>query len=259
MTKQLTDIINSYPPITLEEMGRVRLMNRVDTKYVATLDQLCQLLAIAKGKYRIQQIGSERNIPYSTCYFDTADCQMFVDHERGKSARQKVRIRVYEDSNTASLEVKTKDNHGRTHKKRTLADEGRELKPYDDFISLLTPYSADELRPKINNHFHRITLVNNQMTERLTIDTDLQFHNVTTGEDCSLDGIAIIELKRDGRVNSPVVTLLRDLRIHVSGFSKYCMGMALTNSHLRHNRIKPRLRTIVSQAREKTSAIQMSL
>lgn len=244
MTKQLTDIINDYPPITLEEMGQVRLMNRVDTKYIATLGQLCQLLDIAKGKYRIQQIGDQRNMPYFTCYFDTPDCQMFVEHERGRSARQKVRLRVYEDSNTAFLEIKTKDNHGRTRKKRTLADEGYELKPYDDFISMLTPYSADELKPQINNHFHRITLVNNQMTERLTIDTDLQFHNVTTGEDYALEGIAIIELKRDGRIDSPVVTLLRDLHIHASGFSKYCMGMAFTNDHLRHNRIKPRLMRI---------------
>lgn len=241
MEKQLTDIINDYSPITLEEMGRVRLMNRVDTKYVATIDQLCQLLETAKGDYRIQQIGDQRNMPYYTRYFDTPDCQMFVEHERGKSARQKVRLRVYEDSGTAFLEVKTKDNHGRTRKKRTLANEGYELKPYDDFISLLTPYSADELTPQINNHFHRITLVNHQMTERLTIDTDLQFHNVTTGEDRALDGIAIVELKRDGRIASPVVSLLRDLHIHTSGFSKYCMGMALTNNDLRQNRIKPRL------------------
>lgn len=248
MAKLLTDIINVYPPITLEEMGKVRLMNRVDTKYVATLDQLCKLLDIARGKYRVQQIGEHRIMPYYTCYFDTPDCKMFAEHERGRSARQKVRLRIYEDSSTAFLEIKTKDNHGRTRKKRTPANEGYELKPYDDFISLITPYSSNELIPQINNHFYRITLVNNKMTERLTIDTDLQFHNVTTGEDCALEGIAIIELKRDGRIDSPVVSLLRDLHIHVCGFSKYCIGMAMTNPSLRHNRIKPRLMKIARLA-----------
>lgn len=242
--EQLANIINDYPPITLEEMGKVRLMNRVDTKYVATLDQLCQLLLIAKGEYRIQQIGGQRNMPYYTCYFDTPDCLMFVEHERGKAARQKVRLRVYENSHTAFLEVKTKDNHGRTHKERTLAGDGMDLAPYSDFIAKLTPFDAKGLYRQIENHFHRITLVNNAMTERLTIDTDLHFHNVTTSEHCSLDGLAIIELKRNGRINSPIISLMRNLHIHTCGFSKYCIGMALTNSHLRHNRIKPRLMRI---------------
>lgn len=240
----LSEIIKDFKPISLDEMGQVRLMNRIDTKYVATLDQLCQLLSLAKGKYRIQQIGEKRNMPYATCYFDTPDCQMFNEHERGKAARQKIRLRVYEDSDLAFLEIKTKDNHGRTKKKRIPANEGGDLGKYNEFISLLTPYHSCDLCRQIENHFHRITLVNNDMTERLTIDTDLQFHNVATGENCSLDGMVIIELKRDGRIASPVTTMLRDLHIHAGGFSKYCMGMALTNRDLKHNRIKPRLRKI---------------
>lgn len=244
--EQLTDIIKEFKPITLEEMECVRLMNRVDTKYVATLEQLCRLLMLARDKYRIQQIGGRRNMPYATSYFDTPDCKMFSEHERGKSARQKIRLRVYEDSGISFLEIKTKDNHGRTRKKRIPANDGNDLTRYNDFISLMTPYSSNDLCRQIENHFHRITLVNNDMTERLTIDTDLQFHNLSTGEDCSLDGLAIIELKRDGRIASPVITLLRDLHIHTSGFSKYCMGMALTNSQLKHNRIKPKLRKLTS-------------
>jgi len=239
--KQLTDIISEFRPITLEEMERVRLMNRVDTKYVATRQQLCQLLLMARDSYRIQQIGESRNMPYYTCYFDTPDCRMFVEHERGRAARQKIRLRVYEDSDTAFLEIKTKDNHGRTHKKRMPANRELSLANYDDFIANLTPFHAVGLCRQVENHFHRITFVNNEMTERLTIDTELQFHNCSTGLDSSLPNVAIIELKRDGRTISPIVSMLRDLHIHVSGFSKYCMGMALTNDHIRHNRLKPRM------------------
>ena len=51
----------------------------------------------------------------------------------------------------------------------------------------------------------------------------------------------IIELKRDGLVYSPVLNMLRQLRIHPHGFSKYCMGSALTNPQLSVNRFKCKL------------------
>lgn len=98
--------------------------------------------------------------------------------------------------------------------------------------------------PQIENRFYRLTLVNRNRTERLTIDTKLRFHNLVSGADCDLTGLVIIELKRDGRVASPIATMLRELRIKQSGFSKYCMGMALTNPALPINRFKPRLRMI---------------
>ena len=51
----------------------------------------------------------------------------------------------------------------------------------------------------------------------------------------------IIELKRDGHQPSPILPKLLQLRIHPHGFSKYCIGSALTNEALRRNRFKPRL------------------
>jgi len=38
--------------------------------------------------------------------------------------------------------------------------------------------------------------------------------------------------------------MLRQLRIHPHGFSKYCMGSALTNPQLPVNRFKDKLRDI---------------
>jgi len=45
-------------------------------------------------------------------------------------------------------------------------------------------------------------------------------------------------------VASPVLDHLRLLRIKPSGFSKYCIGSALTNDALRQNLIKEKLHTI---------------
>ena len=59
-----------------------------------------------------------------------------------------------------------------------------------------------------------------------------------------MGNIVIIELKRDGLQPSPITGKLLQLRIFPHGFSKYVIGSALTNSGLRHNRIKPRLRSI---------------
>ena len=61
--------------------------------------------------------------------------------------------------------------------------------------------------------------------------------------------LVIIELKRDGLTYSPILELLRELRIQPSGFSKYCMGMALTDGELKKNCFKPRLRMISKMCR----------
>jgi hypothetical protein len=80
------------------------------------------------------------------------------------------------------------------------------------------------------------------MTERLTIDTALNFHNMVNGNDKDMGPLVVIELKRDGLVYSPVLQMLRQLRIQPHGFSKYCMGSALTGEgHLPVNRFKCKL------------------
>lgn len=238
----MENMLKEFSPINLEEMGSVRLLNRVDTKFVTTVPMLHLFLSMASNDYLVQDIGGRRNMSYYTCYYDTPDCAMFHEHIRGKKARQKIRMRIYEDSETAFLEVKTKNNKGRTNKKRTPATIGSELAKYADFIEKYSLYCPNNLVSQVENHFSRITLVNNAKTERLTIDTGLWFHNVATNAVCTLDGLVIVELKRNGNVASPVLEMLRRLHIHPDGFSKYCVGMALTNRTLRQNRLKPKLR-----------------
>ena len=86
--------------------------------------------------------------------------------------------------------------------------------------------------------------MNKAKTERLTIDTGLCFHNLLTGRDADLTGLAIIELKRDGLQPSPILEMLRELRIKPCGFSKYCMGSAFTNPSLKRNNFKERMRLV---------------
>jgi hypothetical protein len=86
-----------------------------------------------------------------------------------------------------------------------------------------------------------VTLVNRALTERVTIDTALRFHNCHTGQCRRVQNLAVIELKRDGHCPSPLWEMLRTLRIFPASFSKYCLGMAVTDEALKHNNFKPQL------------------
>ncbi len=234
-----------FRSISLEEMSAVKLMNRVDTKYVTTVDRLIQLLNLLADEYFIQDADGVRKFPYYTVYFDTPDCHMYMMHHTGKKKRVKIRMRTYKNSGQNFLEIKKKNNKGRTRKKRIGIDEiVPTTVPYTGFISSHSNFDSEHLCRQIENSFDRITLVNQGFTERLTIDTNLHFHNLANDNHYRLPNLAIIELKRDGMYQSPVVKHLQSLRIKPCGFSKYCMGMAFTNPSLRQNRFKERVRLI---------------
>ena len=242
MEKHIVELLDKLPSISLAEMKGIKLMNRIDKKYLATLGQLEQLLMMAQGKYMVQQIEGMRYSRYHTIYLDTPDEEMYTMHHNGRLVRQKVRVRTYLDSGDTFLEVKNKNNHGRTKKKR-ITVTGVNTLHEDDGDMLLAKHSnylLADLVPKVENRFERITLVNMAKTERLTIDCHVKFHHLETDIHDTYDRLVIIELKRDGNVYSPVKSMLRELRIKPSGFSKYCIGSALTNPALKRNRFKPR-------------------
>ena len=237
---RIYELLQHLEPITLEQMSSIRLMNRTDTKFVTSKENLARLLELAQGKYYAQFNNDSKIANYMTTYWDTDNHRFFLEHHNGRAPRQKVRVRTYMDSGITFLEVKTKNNHGRTRKNRievwdmNLNETTKRL-----FLQQNLRYDVDSLLPVLNNHFNRITLVNKGMTERLTIDTDLKFSNLTNGRQKDMGPLVVIELKRDGLVYSPILHMLRQLRIQPHGFSKYCMGSALTgNDYLPVNRFK---------------------
>ena len=241
----INEVIRLFEPITLAEMSEVKLMNRIDTKFVTTVQKLTLLLQMAQDDYWIQEIDGERNLVYDTTYFDTKDYDMYREHLHGHTNRQKLRFRTYLISGLQFMEVKTKNNHNRTKKKRMeVTDMNINDSDKREFLHDHLRYDTGDLQPTLNNHFKRITMVNKAKTERLTIDTCLAFHNPVTRQDCEMGDLAIIELKRDGLCFSPILEKLRRLGIHPHSFSKYCMGSALSNEKLATNRFKPKLADI---------------
>ena len=239
----MVELLDAFKPITLEEMKSVKLMNRTDTKFVTNTRKLSQLLEMAQQDYYVQDISGQRNLDYDTTYFDTTAFDMYTQHQCGHLNRQKIRFRTYCISDLQFMEVKTKNNHGRTKKKRIeVTDMDLTDATKRQFLHKHLRYDVEQLQPVLSNHFSRITLVNKAMTERLTIDTALKFHNLMNDNCKDMGSLVVIELKRDGLVYSPILQMLRRLRIQPHGFSKYCMGSALTGAdYLPVNRFKSKL------------------
>lgn len=240
--------LDTMQPITLEQMESIRLMNRLDTKYVTSKDKLIELLQLVGDKYYVQEINGDRISPYRTTYLDTDGHAFYLMHHNRRARRVKVRVRTYLSSGDLTfLEVKNKNNHGRTKKKRTRVeslDRCAETLGAADLVKTKSGHELAELHPVVQNHFERITLVNFGKTERLTIDFNVTFHNFENNADRDTGELVIIELKRDGHIFSPVKSLLRDLHIHPTGFSKCCIGMAMTDPTLKRNNFKRKLRVL---------------
>ena len=55
----MKSILQNFQPISLDEMSGVKLLNRTDTKFVTSLNQLRKLLSMAEHDYRVQEINGQ--------------------------------------------------------------------------------------------------------------------------------------------------------------------------------------------------------
>lgn len=244
------DVWHKMPSITLDEMRSVRLMNRIDTKYVLSEEEVLRLLdSTLEAGYRVQIIDGVRACRYLTLYYDTASREMFTVHHNRKLTRQKLRTRTYLESGTTFFEIKNKSNRGRT-KKRRIEIKAEELMCFSqnaearELLANNSHYTTDELRPALITSFSRITLVNPTLTERSTIDLGLEYEDARTGNKASIERMAIVEIKQDGNTASQLKLMLRDMHIAPLKVSKYCLGTTLTVDGIKHNRFKAKIQRI---------------
>ena len=247
------DVWRRMATTTLDQMRRVKLMNRIDTKYVLSEDVLpCLLDEAAAAGYRVQLIDGVRACRYDTLYYDTALRDMYLAHHNRILTRQKIRTRCYVESGVTFLEIKNKSNRGRTRKKRIeiapeCFDNISHAEGVGPFFAEHARYACEVLSPALSTRFVRITLVNGDLTERLTIDLDLHYRDMRSGRESTIERMAIVELKQDGRRASAIKDILRRMRIMPLKVSKYCLGTTLTVADIRRNRFKEKLREIEKQ------------
>lgn len=241
------NILEQMPPIGLDDMKAVRLMNRTDRKYMASASQLEDLLSRVAEGYYVQQIEHNPVAPYRTLYYDTADLRMYTMHHNQKLNRQKLRVRTYRSTDTTFFEIKNKDNKKKTRKVRipidvSMFDRALRMPEVEQFVNGNTPYPVDSLHECLENRFERITLVDKAMSERVTIDCGITFHNRATGIDADISKLLVIEVKHEvGAPMSDIERALHEMHILPRRMSKYCIGTALTDPSAKSNRFKEKL------------------
>lgn len=238
----IVQILKEFESIGLEALGNLRYMNRVDTKYLFSVSKLPQLLMNIQADYKALEIENLRRFNYKTVYFDTPDLHFYNQHVTGKLNRSKVRIRTYESNGLTFLEVKQKSNKGRTSKSRLGKEPGdmNHIEQSRLFLNELISSEAGKLRAVINTGFTRITLVNFEKSERITIDYDIAWTNLK-GETVNMPFLAIAEIKNEKSTSlSPFFIQLKQMGVRRTGFSKYAMGMAMVNGAPKQNNLKPK-------------------
>lgn len=232
-------VLESMKALSLPDLDRVSLLNRVDTKFLLPVTKIPRLLERLAIHYHVLEIEDKRIFEYETAYFDTEDWQFYDAHHRGKPHRFKVRCRSYVASDLHFFEVKAKVAGLRTDKVR-LRRNNREL--------VLSSIETDLLKNKFGIHtplffklwtnFDRITLASFSHGERLTIDLNLSFERFH--QRASLAQVGIIELKQ-GRADlmSPARKALREVQAAPMGFSKYAVGASQLEPSLKRNAFKP--------------------
>lgn len=238
----IKNILDPFNKIALSDLDRVKLMNRVDQKYCLHISKLPLILMAIKDDYSLLEIQNESLFNYDNTYFDTPDNQMYISHQNGKRNRFKIRVRKYVQTSDHFLEVKFKNNKGRTLKERIERTDFESTFTSQEisFIEESSTYSGLQLEPKIRSFFSRFTLVDNEFTERVTIDIFPGFKNLE--KEITLKNLVIIEVKQSKTCKPALITkILKENKISSQGFSKYCIGRSLLEEEIKKNNFKPLL------------------
>ena len=240
----LTSSLLKFPSIGLKEMDRVKLLDRIDTKYVIDLEMLEECLPALQDQYRVLAIDGKLVHPYETLYYDTPDYHLYRMHHSGRQNRYKIRFRKYVNSDLAFFEIKSKTNTHHTVKNRIPVERILETlnDPLNTFITNHTTGVFRQYVPVLRVFFNRITLVNNLANERLTIDTDIRY--ISNGQEKIIEKMVIVEVKQDKESVSPFQQLMQGKRQRGNYISKYCLGVVCMNNDIKKNRFKHRLNTL---------------
>jgi len=233
----LMEQLKQLTPVSLDQIQKVELMHRKDTKYLFHINQLGALLSGIKQHYKILTIDKKRIFSYQSHYYDTNDFAMYLQQHNGKSNRYKVRSRTYLDSRQSFIEVKYKSNKEHTFKERARLGKTNMAA----FVEAHTPYKFADLSIKLVVNFSRTTLVDNELTERITIDTGLLYR--ANDKVYHFPELVILEIKQErGQSHSKINQWLLNMRIRQAKISKYSLGITMHYNTLKQNRFKEKYR-----------------
>ncbi len=263
-----SDGLNAFRRTDLAGMERVQLLHRSDSKYVFAARRLPEVLERLAEAYLVLDPGKGPLVGYRNRYFDTADLRCYRDHHNGRSPRFKFRYRRYGNSGLTQLEIKTKNNRGKTDKWRMalpgtpdrLPEQLPQQQIWPDLHAeateriRLTGMLPDALRAQLDIDFNRFTLVDRAFRDRCTVDTHLAFRNVAPDQQADRQNadqnaqwpeLAIAEIKQERfSRDSAFVAAMEAMGIRPLRISKYCLGILDTVPGVRYHRFKAKYRRL---------------
>lgn len=238
--------LDGYSGVSLDYLESLNLLNRFDTKYIVPSAFLPEIINKLQSDYNLLEIGGNRIFHYTSRYFDTKDYYFYNQHHNGWHSRSKVRFRHYQETDVYHFEIKNKNNCTGTTKEIINTDcIGKLISGAEgDFLMEKLSIDPKTLFPKLTVSYQRINLIGKDLPEKITIDMNVNFIN--TYSSFSLKDIALIEVKQKRVDHScPMMKQLKSLSLHpAKGFSKYCIGLALTDSSVKYNRFKHKVMII---------------
>ncbi len=237
----LPQIVADFLPISLDEMDDVKLMSRTDTKFAFKANKMPLLLQKLLPFYRVLAIDGKLIHDYKSLYYDTDNRKFYLDHHNGRVNRNKIRFREYVGSKLTFLEIKRKNNKGKTIKKRMKVDAiSNELsEKQQNYIEKIIGRPMD-VNAKQWINFSRITFVHKTQKERLTIDVNLTFENSNEKGDMKHIVIAEVKQERMSR-SSDFMRIAKEMHILPIRISKYCLTTLALNPKLKKNRFKKKV------------------
>jgi len=237
----LPQIVANFLPISLDEMDDVKLMSRTDTKFAFKANKMPLLLQELLPYYRVLAIDGKLIHDYKSLYYDTDNRKFYLDHHNGRVNRNKIRFREYVGSKLTFLEIKRKNNKGKTIKKRMKVDAiSNELSEKQQSYIEKIIGKPMEVNAKQWINFSRITFVHKTQKERLTMDVNLTFENENEKGDMKHIVIAEVKQERMSR-SSDFMRIAKEMYILPIRISKYCLTTLALNPELKKNRIKEKV------------------
>jgi len=244
--KQIEEHLADFHPIELDKLNTIKLMKRYDTKFIFHRDKLTSVFDYLYKNYQVLEIDKKRAFKYDNLYFDTDDFFFYHQHHNQRLNRYKIRCRRYNESNQCYFEIKFKNNKNKTIKKRILLDDkeinnvlSEKSKEFARKTILISNGDIiDKVNPSLWIGFNRITFANLINKERLTFDINLTYTDKRLNSN-KINNLIIAEIKSENiSLNSPFFKYLKNLKIFPGKFSKYCIGIAISEKNIKSNRFK---------------------
>jgi hypothetical protein len=208
---------------------------RFDHKFLLSRDNFLEFSNKSSNGFSLLTIDGQNQFTYQTEYFDTDDLELYFDHARRRKRRYKVRIRNYKETKRTRLEVKAHLGNSQTQKfvmedVTSLGDQACNF--IGQVFGAVHPgqrlhHFAESFSTVAKTQFERMTFVNEQNHEKVTIDVNLSL--TANGQRFDLpENMFLVEVKTRSP-NSNFLREMRKSRFEQTQFSKYCAAIELAN------------------------------